>query len=63
MDVFSLRVSFRRVGHTVEIAMVDDVKDENPVWCDPEQMSKYRSHVARCLVFSQVGTEQTQHSP
>ena len=33
--------------------MVDDVKDENPVWLDPEQISKYRSHVARCLFLSQ----------
>ena len=32
---------------------VDDVKDEDPVWLDPEQISKYRSHVARCLFLSQ----------
>ena len=31
----------------------DDVNDENPVWLDPEQISKYRSHVARCLFLSQ----------
>ena len=33
--------------------IVDDVKDENPVHLDPEQISKYRSHVARCSFLSQ----------
>ena len=32
---------------------IDDVKDENPVQLDPEQISRYRSHVARCLFLSQ----------
>ena len=32
---------------------VDDVKDENPVQLDPEQISKCRSHVARCLFLGQ----------
>ena len=36
-------------GNTVQTPMIDDVKDENPVWLDSEQISKYRSHVARCL--------------
>ena len=36
-------------GNTVQTPIIDDVKDENPVWLDPEQISKYRSHVARCL--------------
>ena len=30
-----------------------DVKDENPVWLDTTKISKYRSHVARCLFLSQ----------
>ena len=40
-------------GNTVQTPIVDDVKDENPVQLDPEQSSRYRSHVARCLFFSQ----------
>ena len=40
-------------GNTVQTPIIDDVKDENPVWLDPEQISKYRSHVARCLFLSQ----------
>ena len=36
-----------------KIPIVDDVKDENPVCLDPGQISKYRSHVSRCLFFSQ----------
>ena len=40
-------------GNPVQTPIVDDVKDENPVQLDPEQVSKYRSHVARCLFFSQ----------
>ena len=34
-------------GNTVQNPVIDDVKDENPVWSDPEQISKCRSHVAR----------------
>ena len=34
-------------GKTVQTPIVDDVKGENPVWIDPEQISKYRSQVAR----------------
>ena len=30
-------------GNTVQTPTVDDVKDENPVWLDPEQIRKYRS--------------------
>ena len=37
----------------------DDVKDEKPVPLDPEQISKYRSHVARCLFLSKDGAEKT----
>ena len=40
-------------GNTVQTPMIDDVKDENPVWLDSEQISKYRSHVARCFLSSQ----------
>ena len=40
-------------GNTVQTPNVDDVKDENPVWLDSEQIGKHRSHVARCLFFSQ----------
>ena len=36
-------------GNTVQTPYFDDVKDENPVWLDSEQISKYRCHVARCL--------------
>ena len=36
------------IGNTVQTPRVDDVKDENP-----EKISKYRSHVAKCLFFSQ----------
>ena len=37
----------------MQTPIVDDVKDENPVRLDPDQISKYRSHVARCLFLSQ----------
>ena len=40
-------------GNTMQTPIVDDVKDENPVLLDIEQISKYRSHVARCLFPSQ----------
>ena len=40
-------------GKTVQPPIVDDVKDENPVQLDPEQISRYRSHVARCLFLIQ----------
>ena len=39
--------------NTVQTPTIDDAKDENPVWLDPVQISKYRSHVARCLFLSQ----------
>ena len=35
----------------MESPTVDDVNDVEPVWLDPEQLSKYRAHVARCLLF------------
>ena len=38
-------------GNTVQTPIIGGVKDENPVWLDREQISKYRSHVARCLFF------------
>ena len=44
-------------GNTVQTPIIDDVKDENPVWLDSEQISKYRSRAARC--FFSVKTEQT----
>ena len=37
----------------MQTPIIDDVKDENPVWLDSEQMSKYRSHVGRCLFLGQ----------
>ena len=40
-------------GNTVQTPISDDVKDENPMWLDTTNISKYRSHVARCLFFSQ----------
>ena len=47
-------------GNTVQTPIVDDAKDENPVLLlDPEQISKYRSHVARCLFLSQDRTDIT----
>ena len=39
-------------GNTVQTPMIDHVKDENPMWLDSEQISKYRSPVARCLFLS-----------
>ena len=38
---------------------MDDVKDENPVWLDKEQISKSRSHVARFLFLSQDRADMT----
>ena len=38
---------------TVQPPIVDDVKYENPEWLDPEQISKSRYYVGRCLYFSQ----------
>ena len=46
-------------GSTVQTPVVDDVEDENPVWLDPEQISKHRSHVARCLLLSQDRADMT----
>ena len=40
-------------GNTVQTPRIDDVKDDNPVWLDSEQISNYRSHVVRCLFFRQ----------
>ena len=39
-------------GNTVQTPIINEVKDDNPVWLDSEQISKYRSHVARCLSLS-----------
>ena len=39
-------------GNTVQTPTIDDVKDENPVWLDSEPISRYSSHVARCLFLS-----------
>ena len=46
-------------GNTVQTPTVDVVKDVNPVWLDPQQIGKDRSHVARCLFFSQDRAEIT----
>ena len=46
-------------GNTVQTPIIDDVKGENPVWLDSEQISKDRSHVARCLFLSQDGADIT----
>ena len=42
-----------RNGNTVQTPTTDDAKDENPVQLDPDQIRKYRSHVASCLFLSQ----------
>ena len=42
----------------VQTPMIDDAKDEN-AWLDPDQISKYRSHVARCLFLSQDRADRT----
>ena len=52
VDVLVESLGFEN-GNTVQTPTVDDMKDENPVWLDPEQTSKYRSLVARCFFFSQ----------
>ena len=46
-------------GNRVQAPTVDDVKDENPVWLDPVQISKCESHLARCLCLSQDRTVTT----
>ena len=46
-------------GNTVRTPIVEDVKDENPVWSDPGQISKYRPHVARCVFLSQHRADMT----
>ena len=40
-------------GNTVQTPIIDDAKDENPVRLVSELISKYRSHVGRCLFLSQ----------
>ena len=37
----------------MQTPIIDDAIDENPVQLDPDRISKYRSHVARCLFLSQ----------
>ena len=44
-------------GNTVQTPIVDSMRDENPVWLDPEQLSNYKSHVARCMFLSQDRTD------
>ena len=51
--VFSLRVWGSRMGTQCKTPTVGDVKDENAVQWDPEQIGKFRSHVARCLFLGQ----------
>ena len=43
----------------MQTPIVDDVKDENPVWLDSEQLRKYRSHVGGCLFLSQDRADTT----
>ena len=43
----------------MQTPIIDDVKDQNPVWLDSEQISKYRSHVARNLFRSQDRADMT----
>ena len=50
---FSLRFRSSKKGTPCKLHLFDDVKDEHPVQLDPRQISKYRSHVARCLFLSQ----------
>ena len=56
VDVLVESLEFEN-GNTVQTPIIDDVK--NPVWRDSEQINKYRSHVARCLFFSQCKTDVT----
>ena len=44
----------------MQTQIFDDVKDENPVWLDPEQISKYGSHVTS--IFSVNVSDLSQHS-
>ena len=46
-------------GNTVQTPIIDDATDENPEWLDSEQISKYRSLVARCLFLSQDRADTT----
>ena len=46
-------------GNTVQTTKIDDVKDENLLWLDSEQISKYKYHVARCLFLSQDRADRT----
>ena len=39
--------------NTVQISKTDDAENESSVRLDPDQISKYRSHVARCLFLRQ----------
>ena len=39
------------IEKTVQTPITDDVKDENPLWSDSEQIIKNKSHVARCCLF------------
>ena len=32
-------------GNAVQTPIIDDVKDENPVWLHPKQASEYRSDI------------------
>ena len=48
-------------GNTVQPPIVDDVKHENPVRLDAGQISKYRSHVARCLFLSEGSGHNIRH--
>ena len=45
--------------NTVQTRKVDDVNDKNPAQLDPEQISWYGSHVARCLFLSQDRADMT----
>ena len=46
-------------GNTVQPPIIDEVKDENLMWLDSEQISKGRSHVARCFFLSQDRADMT----
>ena len=51
VDVFVANLGLVK-GNAVQTPLIDDVKDENPLWQHPKQASEYRSHVARCLFLS-----------
>ena len=40
-------------GNTAQTPIVEEVTDDDIELLDPEEVRRYRSHVARCLCFSE----------